>query len=685
MLGKPQRRIALGHDVEQVQTAGRQDLPGRHDAVDRAAARLGVGAERLLLQRGQAPFGVAGREAAVSHRGVVVGRLLAPAATISTPSSGVTARCAMWCSQPMSSPVSSKTAVPPAATSRSKTRPTTGFAVMPLVPSEPPQMVPTTRSDSSQGPVRAARAAAQPPSTHARPAATVARVPPGCWITRVVTGRPLARDDVGQAVAVEPLAAERHQQPPPDVRVGAQPLQHVLGVGARVAAAEADDLHVRAGWRSPRPLASALDEVHDHATSRMPARPSRAQVAPDLLRGHTAVLTAAVGEGADVVAGQVVGVHPVPVLIGAVADPIAMPARTTAPPPRSRRPPCAPVRRPHGPRRSSHSGPCAPGSRSRTAIDVVAVGEPQQPSDAAFTRRPARTDVDDRLHHQLPASPPGSAGRPRRLSSVGRWLIHRGVQRAVATTSMHLRPVGAECVSRGAQVELAGVEERVVEAPAPTLVCPTRTSVPPAPTSPNAAPSTRAARRVEDKGRQLPADWSRNLRARSASPTAARPDRAPRRTPTARPRCRPRAVDPGRAGMGNGQADRTGAEDEHACRSASGRPAPRRANRFRESRRAPAGRGQRRAGNSAAAGSNMRSRSPPSRVTPSTSMRSQQLARPRRQPRTARTTDTAGPRTASPDLRRPVDLRTDRQHLHRQLVAEHPGVGEEVLLPPNAW
>ena len=57
------------------------------------------------------------------------------------PSSGRAAREAMICSHPINSPVSSKMQRAPLLTSRSKARPTAGFAVIPLVASLPPQIV----------------------------------------------------------------------------------------------------------------------------------------------------------------------------------------------------------------------------------------------------------------------------------------------------------------------------------------------------------------------------------------------------------------------------------------------------------------------------------------------------------------------------------------------------------------
>ena len=96
--------------------------PGLMTPLIGRVAALGVGAQRLLLDRRQAALGVAGREAAVAEHAVVRLGLVHGAATSSSPSAGVMARSAIWYSQPMSSPVSSKIAIAPASTSRSKAR-----------------------------------------------------------------------------------------------------------------------------------------------------------------------------------------------------------------------------------------------------------------------------------------------------------------------------------------------------------------------------------------------------------------------------------------------------------------------------------------------------------------------------------------------------------------------------------
>jgi hypothetical protein len=99
----------------------------------------------------------------------------------------------MMCSQPISSPVSSKMQEAPSAMSWSKARPAAGLPVMPEVPSEPPQTVPITSSLTCIGTVSAASSAMRCSSTQARPSLIEARVPPVPWITIVFTGRPVAR------------------------------------------------------------------------------------------------------------------------------------------------------------------------------------------------------------------------------------------------------------------------------------------------------------------------------------------------------------------------------------------------------------------------------------------------------------------------------------------------------------
>ncbi len=102
--------------------------------------------------------------------------------------SGVAARRARICSAPKNSLVSQSTEVPPWATSQSETSPMRGLDPRPLVVSEPPQLVPRTSSEMSQGSRRseAARSASLPAMRV--PSSTARMEPPTCWITRVSTG-----------------------------------------------------------------------------------------------------------------------------------------------------------------------------------------------------------------------------------------------------------------------------------------------------------------------------------------------------------------------------------------------------------------------------------------------------------------------------------------------------------------
>lgn len=60
----------------------------------------------------------------------------------------------------------------------SNARPTAGFAVMPLVPSEPPQIVPTISSSSAIGTLGCAASVARASRTQSSPFWIVLRVPP---------------------------------------------------------------------------------------------------------------------------------------------------------------------------------------------------------------------------------------------------------------------------------------------------------------------------------------------------------------------------------------------------------------------------------------------------------------------------------------------------------------------------
>ena len=63
---------------------------------------------------------------------------------------------------------------------------------MPLVLSDPPQMVPMTRSPRSIGTFGTSAIRARASLIQARPPSIVERVPPSCWMTMVWTGRPVA-------------------------------------------------------------------------------------------------------------------------------------------------------------------------------------------------------------------------------------------------------------------------------------------------------------------------------------------------------------------------------------------------------------------------------------------------------------------------------------------------------------
>ncbi len=68
--------------------------------------------------------------------------------------------------------------------------PIAGFAVIPLVPSEPPHLVPTISSAMPMGARGTCAISASVRRTHWRPNATVSFVPPSFWITATSTGRP---------------------------------------------------------------------------------------------------------------------------------------------------------------------------------------------------------------------------------------------------------------------------------------------------------------------------------------------------------------------------------------------------------------------------------------------------------------------------------------------------------------
>ena len=99
-------------------------------------------------------------------------------ATSASPTSGETARRASRCSAPISSEVSARIDVPPAATSRSLAMPSAGFAVMPESASEPPHSSPREMAESGAVCTAWRRASAVSRSTSGAVAATVAALPP---------------------------------------------------------------------------------------------------------------------------------------------------------------------------------------------------------------------------------------------------------------------------------------------------------------------------------------------------------------------------------------------------------------------------------------------------------------------------------------------------------------------------
>ena len=99
-------------------------------------------------------------------------------ANTASPTSGVTARRASRCSAPISSEVSARIDVPPAATSRSLEMPRAGFAVMPESASEPPHSSARQIASSGAGCGTVRAAAATSRSTSGSTARTVPALPP---------------------------------------------------------------------------------------------------------------------------------------------------------------------------------------------------------------------------------------------------------------------------------------------------------------------------------------------------------------------------------------------------------------------------------------------------------------------------------------------------------------------------
>ena len=74
-VGKAEARFAVGHDVEQVQAAGRRNIARFDDADNRRRPALRIRAERLFFLRGEAAVRVADGKTAVSENRVVARRL----------------------------------------------------------------------------------------------------------------------------------------------------------------------------------------------------------------------------------------------------------------------------------------------------------------------------------------------------------------------------------------------------------------------------------------------------------------------------------------------------------------------------------------------------------------------------------------------------------------------------------
>ena len=166
----------------------------------------------------------------------------------------------------MSSPVSSKMQAASFSMSQSKQRPTAGFAVMPLVPSEPPQTVPTIELVERHG-HRGLLLELRAHLLHDLESRVQrARGAAGLLDHEQIDGPAAGVNRAAQLLAIEALAAERHEQHGADIRMRAQPLHHLERVLVRVAAGETDQVHV-IGARllddEPRDVMRALDQVGD--------------------------------------------------------------------------------------------------------------------------------------------------------------------------------------------------------------------------------------------------------------------------------------------------------------------------------------------------------------------------------------------------------------------------------------
>ena len=326
-------------------------------------------------------------------------------------------------------------------------------------------------------------------------------------------------------------------------------------------------MYVRAGGDRLGHLPRALDEVHDH---RDVADPPVRRGAGRPRTGRSPG-TAAMGEcGEESLARLWVCPAPVadrrrrPDRHAAAGDPLpAAMFRTATLWPSATASPTTTV--------EPVDARCVPGSRSRTAIARLPSASRSRSCGAAFTRRPL-ADVDDGLDDPVAALREARQlvddSRERRRCSASRW---RRSSRLDGGDDLH--PVGAGGVARRARSSSRAWKPGLSKRSA-ALVCPTRTSVPPNPTRPNAA-SIESGLPLASKttvGRS-PRPRSRRTCGKCSSTTSAsRPDAAAKAT-VGRDVGHQQPFDTGLRRQRHGQADRAGAEHQHAV--AGFRPAPR--------------------------------------------------------------------------------------------------------------
>ena len=184
-------------------------------------------------------------------------------------------------------------------------------------------------------------------------------------------------------------------------------------------------------------------------------------------------VAASVVERADVVAGEVVGVHPGAGGDGRVAEPIGMPKRT--------------IFSPASMARAATLWPSSTGSvieqvAAVSAHDVARVAAarsrcrrcPPRPGGAAAppahrsTSGPVPASMSTIAFTRSPVSAASSGRSSLMAASDDRWPIHgERVERRSGDPVQHRRPVRRERVAGGAHVQLAPVEQRVVEGDRP--------------------------------------------------------------------------------------------------------------------------------------------------------------------------------------------------------------------------